>query len=131
MTVATAESPRVIVPWMPRQGLGAPSPWPAHARARIETRKRRRAARTERLRLWASGCPLLPEGVGHGQVLDPGDEVGLGPLGGAFELDVVDLLHELAEHGAELPPGELCAQAEVGPDAEGEQLVGVGPADVE
>ena len=54
-----------------------------------------------------------------------------GRVGVAGGLDGRQLLGQLGEDRADLAPGELGAEAEVGADAEREELVGVGTGDVE
>src|SRR4051794_26241146 len=59
------------------------------------------------------------EGVADRDALRSLDEVRVRPRGDARELDVVESAEELAEDGAGLQSGEVRAQTEVPPEAEG------------
>src|SRR5215467_11598657 len=64
-------------------------------------------------------CPPLLAFAGgrepHGQVLDAVDAGGPQPFGFASDLQVWHALEQRADHGADLPPGEVGAQAVVRP----------------
>src|SRR3954470_2742814 len=59
------------------------------------------------------------EGVADRDALRSLDEVCVRPRGDARELDVVESAEELPEDGADLESGEVRAEAEVPPEAEG------------
>ena len=75
--------------------------------------------------------PPSAHAVGDRQVLHAAHEVAVRPLGVAGQLDGGELAAQAVEHGAQLAPGELGAEAEVGAAAEADLAIGVGPADVE
>ena len=52
-------------------------------------------------------------------MLDAGHELRVAVLRLAGELDVIECLAQLADHGAQLAARKLSAEAEVGADAEG------------
>src|ERR1700674_459704 len=66
----------------------------------------------------------------HRHMLDAADEARAHPLDRPGQLDRLETLGEVAEHHLQFEPGEICTEAEMLADAEGNVTIGI-TADIE